>query len=259
MKVGVAGSSGFIGLHLIDYLERKGHEVVILERPDFEAEPLDAIVNLCGENIMSGWRWTSAKKERILRSRIETTRKLIEKHQPKIFVSASGVNYYGSRPGETLYESSTPGSSFLSQVCQAWEKEIAKAPGRSVALRFGIVLSNHGGAYPRLKGPFRIGDGHMHYSWIHLHDLLRIIYYVLEHDEFSGAVNACAPHPITQRALVETVHGDSYPMPAFLLKLLLGQKAEETIFSDIKAIPKKLLDHGFHFTYPNFHDALIEL
>lgn len=259
MKIGIAGAKGFIGLHLCDYLERKGHEVIPLERPDYEAEPLDAIVNLSGENIINGWFWTREKKKRIFQSRIDSTRKLIAKHRPKLFISASGVNYYGSRPGETLDESSSPGNSFLSRVCQAWENEALKAPHRSVVLRFGVVLSSHGGAYSHLKAPFRLGDGHMYYSWIHLHDLLRIINYVIEHEEFSGPVNACAPHPITQRALVETVHGKSYPIPAFIPKLIFGQKAKELFFSDIKAIPRKLLDHGFQFTYPNFSDALIEL
>lgn len=259
MKVGVAGSSGFIGSHLVDDLERRGHEVLHLERPHFDAEPLDAIVNLCGESIMTGLRWSEAKKKRIYDSRILSTRRLIARHQPSLLISASGVNYYGSRPGVTLDETAPAGHSFLSKVCEDWEKETAKAPGRSVSLRFGIVLSSDGGAYPRLKAPFRFGDGHMYYSWIHLHDLLRIIVYVLENDTLSGPVNACAPHPIAQRALVETIHGKSYPLPLFLPRLFFGQKAEETLLSDIKAIPKKLLDSGFQFTYPNFRDALIEL
>ena len=258
MKIGIVGASGFLGSYLAPFLRDKGHEVFAFDRAHLENIPCDAVVNLAGEPIAEG-RWTAKKKERILASRTETTKKIVSTLQPKCLISASGIGYYGHRPEAIVDESSPKGEGFLSDVCEAWEKEALQAPGRVVCLRFGVILSNRGGAYDKLKQPFRFGAGAHYISWIHLHDAARAILWALTHEELKGAVNVCTPHPLTQKQFVETINGRSFPLPIALIRCIFGEKADGLLLQDTHAHPSRLIRSGFTFIYPSLRDALIEL
>jgi uncharacterized protein (TIGR01777 family) len=258
MKIGIVGSSGLVGSYLVPFLAEKGYEVFALHHTNLQGPPCDVIINLAGEPIATG-RWTKRKKTRILESRVSIAEKIAKELKPKCLISASGVGYYGDRPGIRLTEESEKGVGFLSDVCEAWEKAANEAPGRVVCLRFGVILSNRGGAYEKLKQPFRFGHGNNHITWIHLHDVARAILWVLTHEELKGPINICAPHPLTQRQFVETINGRSFPIPRFLIHWLFGEKADGLILQDTAVHPTRLLQSGFTFTYPTLKDALIEL
>lgn len=295
MKVLVAGGTGFVGHALIKQLLNDGIEVLVLTRNpnnvpfkeevtviqwgvDFTLQPsehlqdVDYIVNLAGESIGSG-RWTNAKKERILSSRVKTTRGIVQGIengiiQPKAFINASAVGFYGPRYDEVITEIDSHGKDFLSKVSKAWEDEANQAAElgvRVVTLRIGVVLGN-GGALKQMVLPFKfyvggtIGDGEQWFPWIHIDDLVRIIKYVMEHQAFSGPVNAVAPKPIRMRdfhqQLGKVLHKPSwFPIPVFLLQMLLGEKADMLIHGQ-RVIPKKLKDVEFEFQFSDVYHAL---
>ena len=258
MKIGIVGASGLVGSYLAPFLRGKGHEVFAFNHAHLEPVPCDAVINLSGEPIAEG-RWTANKKKHIFDSRVETTQKIVAELKPKCLISASAVGYYGHRPGAVLTETSTKGTGFLPGVCEAWEKAASQSPGRVACLRFGVILSNRGGAYAKLKQPFRFGKGDNHISWIHLHDVARAILWVLTHETLEGPINVCSPYPLTQRQFVETINGRSFPLPARLIHFLFGEKADGLILQDTEVHPSRLLHSGFTFTYPTLKDALIEL
>lgn len=289
MKILIAGSSGLIGSQLKTYLLNAGHQVLSLERqkqgsiywdPDqgeISAQALegfDAVINLCGENIAE--RWTEEKKRQILESRVKTTRLLADTlaylaHPPKIWINASAVGFYGHHGETTLTENTPAGSGFLAQVCQAWEgaTQTAEKKGvRVVHARFGIVLSLKGGLLGRLLTPFRlglggkIGDGKQYMSWVAIEDVLGAIVHILQHEEFSGAVNIVSPHPVTNQqfteALGNVLHRPTFcTLPAPLAKLLFGREmAEEMLLASTRVYPKKLIETEYVFQYPKLEDAL---
>jgi len=234
MRILVSGSTGFLGTALIDVLEREGHTIVRLVRPDtgrreasvaraqtvrwdpvggqFDAaaaEGADALVHLAGASIADG-RWNAARKILLRTSRIEATRHLIGalsklQRPPRMIVASSAIGYYGNRGDETLTESSAPGGDFLSALCREWEAETAcgtEFSARVVMLRFGVILAAHGGALPRMALPFkigaggRIGSGRQWMSWLTLPEAVGIIHFALSNSGLVGPVNAVAPKPI---------------------------------------------------------------
>lgn len=289
MKILVTGATGFIGKPLIKKLLAQGHEITRLSRsygtPGLHWDPVkrelhsnrlegyDAVIHLSGESIAG--RFTAAKKKRIIESRREGTQFLVEtllklKNPPKTFISASGVGYYGDRNDEELTETSGAGNDFLSEVCKVWEAaaEPLKAKGIRVAnIRTGIVLDPKGGALEKLLLPFKlgaggpIGSGKQWWSWIMLEDLLNIYIYALENDSVSGAVNAVAPNATRNKdfvkALGKAMHRPSFmPLPAFAVKLLLGEMGTALLLTSQHVIPKKLTESGFTFKYPNLEEGL---
>ncbi len=225
----------------------------------------DAAVHLAGENIAAG-RWTAEKKARILDSRVKGTRLLCgalarSACPPKVLVSASAVGYYGNRGDEELDEASPGGAGFLAEVCREWEAatEPAAAAGiRVVHARFGVVLARHGGALARMVPLFRfglggrLGSGRQYMSWITLDDAARGICHALATDSLSGPVNLVAPNPVTNReftkALGRTLRRPAlFPVPAFVLRLALGEMADQMLLSSSRVRPRRLLDSGFQF------------
>src|SRR5712692_9237191 len=213
MRILVSGSTGFLGTALIDVLEREGHTILRLVRPDTRkgdannaraqtvrwdpvrgefdavaAEGADALVHLAGASIADG-RWNAARKILLRTSRIEATRHLIGalsnlQRPPRVIVAASAIGYYGNRGDETLTEASAPGNDFLAALCREWEAETARGAefgARVVNLRFGIILAAQGGALPRMALPFklgaggRLGDGRQWMSWLTLQETVSII------------------------------------------------------------------------------------
>jgi uncharacterized protein (TIGR01777 family) len=291
VKVLVSGSSGLIGSALVPALRQAGHQVVRLVRrrpeppdeffwlPDAgqldrsALEGVDAVVHLAGETI--GKRWTSSAKERIRASRIEGARLLTEAMRemgtpPRVFVSASAVGYYGDRGSEILDENEAPGRGFLAEVCKDWEAATRPAVERGVRVvnaRTGIVLSGRGGALKAMLPLFQLGlggvlgDGRQYMSWIAIDDVVRGYLHLLEDSGLSGPVNLTSPNPVTNAEFTQTL-AKVLGRPAFLrvpaqvLTLPLGEMAQETLLASQRAIPRRLLERGFQFQYPELEGAL---
>ena len=295
MKILVTGSSGFVGSALVTQLTGGGHYVVRLvrgvpnkERGDIFWDPvsakierarlekLDAVVHLAGESIYGVW--SGAKKERIHKSRVAATEFLAETiagltAKPRVFVSASGVGYYGSRGEEWLQENSPAGSGFLATLCQEWETATAtiqNAGTRVVRARIGMAISPKGGALQKLLPIFKLGlggpagNGRQYISWISTSDLARAIQFVIENPSISGPVNCVSPEPVTNRdftkALGSVLDRPAFlPMPGFLLNAVTGGMARETILASQRCQPAKLLQNGFKFEYGDIEHALQHL
>lgn len=236
-----------------------------------------AIVNLAGENLASG-RWTDEKKQAILQSRLDAGRAVVEtirlaQARPKVLVQASAIGFYGPRQDEVVDESFPSGEGFLSEVARRWEsstQEVEAKKVRRVIIRTGIVLGKEGGALPRLIKPFRffaggpLGNGKQWISWIYLEDEVRAILFLIEREDLSGVFNLTAPHPLPQtdfaRILGKFLKRPSWlPVPGFLLRLLLGDMAEEMLLSGQRVAPARLLDAGFRFLYPEPEPALKDI
>ena len=242
-----------------------------------ELEGMEAVVHLAGENIASG-RWTRARKERIRRSRVDGTGLLTRAlaqlaRPPRVLVCASAIGYYGSRGEELLTEESAPGAGFLAGLVQEWED--ATAPAREsgirvVSLRFGVVLSPNGGALAKMLIPFRagfggrIGSGRQYMSWIALDDAVTAVRHVIDNEALTGAVNAVAPNPVTNgefaRALGQALRRPALlPLPAWAARLVMGEMAEELLLASTRVEPRKLLDSGCSFGFPELAGALDHL
>jgi uncharacterized protein (TIGR01777 family) len=237
-----------------------------------EIEGATAVINLAGESI-AGKRWTAARKQVLRDSRLLPTRTLAAAvaadKEPLAFISASGAGYYGDRGSESLSENAAPGGDFLANLCIEWEGEAARAarPGvRLAMLRTGIVLEKTGGALPQMARPFRLfaggklGSGRQYISWIHRHDWIEMVRWIVDTPAVSGPLNVSAPHPVTNaefsRALGRALHRPSLiPAPRFALKIALGELADALLASQ-RALPGVALAHGYHFRYPEIDIAL---
>lgn len=232
----------------------------------------DAVINLAGESIAGG-RWTPQRKALLRDSRIVATRSLAAAINgvaapPRVFVSGSGVGFYGPSGDDLKTEDSEPGGDFLANLCVDWEQEARRAErsGTRVALlRTGIVLEQSGGALAKMLTPFRLfaggpmGSGRQFMSWIHRIDWLEMVRWIVETPEVSGPVNATAPHPVTNRefarALGRALHRPALlPTPKIALKLAIGEMAE-TLVTGQRAIPAKAKALKFHFRYPEIDQA----
>lgn len=232
----------------------------------------DGVVNLAGEPIAEK-RWTAAHRQLLLESRVATTTHLVGAmaslpQPPRVLVSASAVGYYGTSGSARFSETSPAGADFLAEICQQWEAAAAARPPacRLVTLRIGIVLGPDGGALGKMLPVFRmgfggpVGDGRQWMSWIHRHDLCRLIATALEDQAYAGTYNAVAPTPATMgafaAALGRTLGRPSLlPVPAPVLQLLLGDGAQ-VVLEGQQVIPERLLAQGFAFHYPELSAAL---
>jgi uncharacterized protein len=296
MRITVTGATGLIGTRLVAALLDRGDEVTLLSRspedarrklgvdaigwrPEAEPAPVealagrDAVVHLAGEPI--GQRWTDDSKQRIRSSRELGTARLVEglKHsepRPGVLISASAVGYYGARGTERLDETAAPGTGFLAGVCQAWEGAAATAAAefgmRVVSLRTGVLLDRADGGLARMLPVFRLGlggavaGGHQYLSWISPDDLVRMYLAALDDPEWSGAINATAPEPVTNREFSQTLgrllHRPArLPVPAFALQLLYGDMAS-VISTGQRAIPARATERGFEFQHASIQGAL---
>jgi uncharacterized protein (TIGR01777 family) len=235
------------------------------------------IVNLAGENIGSG-RWTPQKKQSILQSRLDAGRAVVEavesvEKKPEVVIQASAVGYYGSRDDELIDENSSPGEGFLAGVVKEWELSTQKVESlnvRRVVIRSGVVLDRGGGAFLRLLKPFRLfiggplGSGRQWFAWIHLEDELEAIIFFLKRENLQGVFNLTAPESLIQkdfaRLLGKILKRPSWlPAPGFMLRLFLGEMAEEMLLVSQKVAPGRLLEAGFRFRYPQAELALREI
>lgn len=279
MKTLITGCSGLVGNALIEYLFAHGHSLQCLKRTR-ESRPgrfwatealadrenyFDAVIHLAGENVAQN-RWTSQVKKEILRSRVDGTRELVDfvsslPRKPQVFLSASGVGYYGSRGDTILDEDSPPGKGFLAEVCQQWEKETERLSAmgvRVVKLRFGVILSPKGGALHKMLGPFKsgiggvIGSGNQYLSWISIRDVVAIVEFLIGKPAIVGAVNVVSPIAATNREFTDSLgralnRPTLLKVPEFVARITFGPMAEETLLSSIRVTPKVLLENDYRF------------
>jgi uncharacterized protein (TIGR01777 family) len=296
MKITLTGGSGFIGRRLMKTLAAGGHTVHILSRhagtnlppgvklsvwdalkgepPADALDGADAVINLAGEPVAQ--KWNAAAKQKIRDSRIVGTQRLIQglstiSHRPAALISASAIGIYGSRGDEVLTETSPPGTGFLSEVCQEWEKEadMAESLGMRVAkIRIGIALDKNGGALAKMLPAFRnfvggrLASGKQWMSWIHLQDLGALFKYAVE-NPVRGVLNGTAPNPVTNAEFTEklavTLHRPAmFPVPAMALKVIFGEMSEVLVEGQ-RVLPKAAQAAGFQFQYPELGPALANL
>jgi uncharacterized protein (TIGR01777 family) len=293
MRIVISGGSGFIGEPLARRLLSAGHDVSILTRDPArvragralawdpatpgpwrgEVAAADAVVNLAGENV-GGGRWTAERKRRIVESRVIATRALVDAMrsapaQERVFASASAIGFYGDRGDESLTEESPGGAGFLADVTKQWE-ELAMAAAdvaRVVILRFGVVLAKGGGALGKMLLPFRlglggpIGNGRQWMSWVDRDDVLRAIEWAITAPSARAVYNVTAPEPVRNRdftrALGAALHRPALlPAPAFALRAVLGEMADEMLLAGQRVLPRRLLAEGFTFEQPALDGSL---
>lgn len=301
MRTLITGGTGLIGRALAESLAADGYEVIILSRNPAQAQGLPAgveaeqwdgrtaqswghladgaaaIINLAGESIAAR-RWTAEHKRRIIDSRLNAGRAVVEAIgaaavRPTVLIQASAVGYYGPCDDEEIAEDAGPGNDFLArQVAVPWEESTASVEAmgvRRVVIRTGVVLSQKGGALPRMVLPFKLliggplGNGRQWFPWIHLADEVAAIRFLMERADASGAFNLTAPNPLTNAEFSRVVgHVMSrpawIPTPALALRLLLGEMAT-VLLDGQRAIPRRLQQSGFTFKFPHVELALRDI
>ena len=242
--------------------------------PATALDDIDAVIHLAGENVGAG-RWSDETKRRIMASRELGTRNLVaglnRLARPPVFISMSAIGYYGDARETLLDEKSPKGAGFLAEVCETWEREahLAKT-SRTVIPRLGVVLGPGGGALGKLLPLFRagiggrIGDGQQWMSWIHRDDVVKFLISVLTDSKYSGLYNLVASEPVRNETFVHTLahvlHRPALiPVPAIVLKVALGEMAEQTILTSQRVSAEKLGNAGFSFTYPKLEGALRQI
>ncbi|MGY8768859.1 MAG: TIGR01777 family oxidoreductase [Pirellulales bacterium] len=294
MNIAISGSKGLVGSALWPYLENDQHQLTRLVRSNpadkeivwnyqsnvFDAEKfadIDSVIHLAGESIAEG-RWTKAKKQRIVDSRLLGTKFLCDNlaklpTPPKSIICASAIGYYGETGNHPVNEDSPQGDLFLSDVCSKWEEATQSATDagiRVVNLRFGVILSPKGGALAKMLLPFslgvggKIGNGRQFWSWISLDDVISAIHFLLNNTNISGPVNIVAPHSVTNLEFTKTLgkvmrRPTIFPMPHFAARVALGEMVNDLLFASTRVVPQKLLDTGFEFRHPDLEPALRHL
>ena len=297
-KIVIAGGTGLVGSRMVELLDKDKYDIYILTRSsrasengiqyiqwDTDNAQLDltqlgdiyAIINLTGAGIADK-RWTESRKEIILKSRLNAARTLAKglsdaTVKPDVYLAASAIGYYGDRADEKLYEDSTAGEGFLSEVCQQWEAEHDKLNDmfqRTSILRIGIVLSSKGGALAEILKTTKtgiygyFGDGSAYYSWIHIDDLCRMFIHVMERSDAEGIYNATAEVPITIKTLVKEIKtannsaGLVLPVPMMALKLALGEIAT-MLNTSMRVIPRRILESRFEFKFDKAENAVRDI
>lgn len=288
----ISGASGFIGAALKADFSEKGWVVRELSRKpssspnSFLWDPArgtidpsalqgaDVVVHLAGESIAS-LPWTEKKRKKIKASRVAGTSLIADAaaradKKPRLFISASAVGLYGNRGEEVLTEDSPAGQGFLADVAKDWEsaaKPASDAGIRVAHLRIGIVLGKNGGIIKSMLRPFKLGlggtlgSGRQFMSWISLKDIVRAFGFIIDSPSLSGAFNLTAPSPCTNleftRALGRALHRPTiFPVPAFILRIILGDFADEVLLGSTRAVPKRLMESGFSFEHKDLDSAL---
>ena len=304
MRLLLLGCTGFVGKELVPALLKEGHELCIISRKNINnlkinipldkfkflkidlskkqnwsnenllnnLKDSDGIINLIGEPIADK-KWTDIQKEEIEKSRINTTKFLMEtlkksRINPKVIVNGSAIGFYGTSLTQEFNENSQSGNDFLANLCNKWEEVANGKPffSRLVIFRIGIVLEAEGGALGKMLPVFKIGlggpigDGNQWMSWIHRSDLCGLIIKALVDKQFSGVYNAVAPEPVLMKYFSKTLgrclkRPDLLPVPGTILKLLLGDGAK-LVLEGQKVISIKLQEKIYKFKYPLLEKAI---
>lgn len=240
------------------------------------ADGADAVVNLAGESIAAG-RWTDTRKRRILESRLNAGHALVQaletaQNKPRVVIQSSAVGYYGPCGDEEITEDTPPGDDFLARVAIEWEASTAPVEEmgvRRAIVRGGVVLSPDGGALPRLLLPFKffaggpLGGGQQWLPWIHIADEVAAIRFLIEHEAASGPFNLAAPNPLTNADFGQVLgkvlgRPAVMPAPAFAMRMAFGEMST-VLLDGQRAVPRRLLDMGFNFRFPEAESALRDL
>ena len=292
LRILITGGTGLIGRNFIkQYLH--DYEITVLTRNIKRAQGIlpesvelidhlpnennfDVILNLAGEPIVDH-RWSAKHKDKLRLSRLVITQHLIDmitrsSMRPKVFLSGSAIGIYGDAGANVQTEQTTViADDFGHELCQQWESlalEVASYT-RVVLLRTSVVLANDGGALSKMITPFKfglgatLGSGKQWMSWIHITDMVRAIEHCIAENDISGAVNLAAPNAITNKAftkrLADALQRPAFlNMPSFMLKLLMGERANLMLASQ-NVFPKRLVEKGFEFNFPCVEDALADL
>jgi len=296
MNILITGGTGFIGYALTNKLQKDGHKIIVLSRtPDtvkniFNNEVTalsnidelssdhnpEIIINLAGAAIFDN-HWSDARKQVIRDSRIKLTEQLISYIEratikPELLISSSAIGYYGDQGNEKLNEASSVKIDFSQRLCSEWENTALQAEKfgvRVCLIRTGLVLAHDGGLLKRMQVPFKLGlggilgDGQQWMSWIHRADWINIANLMIDNKSMHGAYNATAPYPVTNsdftKILAEHLKRPALlPVPAWLLKMLLGERSDLVLASQ-RVLPERLLAENFHFEYPELLSALTEI
>ena len=294
MIIGITGATGFIGKRIVELAIRQGHAVIAFTRDParvisgcaetrkfslddkVDAGGCDAIIHLAGEPVAG--LWTGEKRRRIRDSRVLGTRHLLDailaaKNPPRVLVSGSAVGYYGDTGENETDEASPPAEGgFLPKVAQAWESEAVRAREKNVRvvlLRTSIVLGTAGGALRAMSPIFRaglggkLGSGRQWMSWIHLDDEAALALFAIEHGDLEGPLNAVAPQPCRNaeftKALARALHRPAFfRVPAFLLKIMLGEFSHELLDSK-RIVSTRAAASGFTHRFPSLDAALADI
>ncbi|MEZ5691372.1 MAG: TIGR01777 family oxidoreductase [Rickettsiales bacterium] len=288
----ITGATGFIGTALVRKFIEEGNDVIALSRdkekvtykfgPHVTAiddlvsiknsDKIDVVINLAGE-ALAGGLWTKARKQKFFDSRLNTTKNLVEligrlKQKPELLLNGSAIGYYGNRGNETMTEESDSKTDFMASLCQQWEEETAQAEEyglRVVRLRIGLVLDGNGGILTpmllstKFYGGMVMGSGQQYMSWIDLYDIIRLMQFIVSKPKITGAVNATAPNPATQKSFMKTL-GKAVNRPVFMwasgfiFRFLLKDMAD-LFLNGQKVIPQKAGAAGFEFLYPELHQS----
>lgn len=300
-RIIITGATGLIGKKLADALIDRGDEVIIFSRDAEKAKSIfpkamdivewnyqypeqwksklenaDAVIHLAGINLFAK-RWNDDFKKAVLESREVSTKNLVEAikscaNKPEVFISASGIGYYGDCGETVLNENSPKGNDFLADVCEVWESESQKIGYygiRNVQIRTGLVLSLEDGALKQMLTPFKyfiggpLGNGKQWASWIHIDDIVDTYIHAIDCKELTGAINAASPNPVRMKEFAKTLgkvmHRPSlFPIPQFVLKLVVGEAAEVVTASQ-RIDVNKILNSGYKFKFENLEDTLKNL
>jgi uncharacterized protein (TIGR01777 family) len=288
----ITGATGFIGNALVRKLIWQGNEIIALSRDikkvnykfgphaiaidDLEqiqnSKKIDIIINLAGE-ALAGGLWTKKRKQKFFDSRLNTTIDLVTliarlETKPELLLNGSAIGFYGNRHDEIMTENSDCKTDFMSELCQKWEDQAKKAEeyGLRVAiLRTGLVLDGNGGILTpillsaKLGGGMVMGSGKQYMSWIDLHDIIRLMQFIVSNKNLNGAINATAPKPVSQKEFMKTL-GRSLKrpvfmrLPAWVFRMFLKDMAD-LFLNGQRVLPKKAQDNGFEFSYPDLKDS----
>ena len=288
MHVLMTGGTGLIGAATVTALKEQDATVTVLtRRPPADAlrieyitslsqceGPVDAVINLAGAGLADR-RWTRAYKQEILESRVALTRRLVDwmraqSRPPERLISASAIGYYGASEDGVFSEEAPSGAGFSAELCRQWEDEAvcAQELGTAVTrIRLGVVFSSRGGALGKMTQANQLGveswlgTGGQWLSWVHINDVVRAIQFVLEHDMPAPVYNLVAPEAATHRTFAREVARHKGSMlrlgvPAFAVRWLAGEMADELLLQGQRVVPARLLDDGFEFQYPTLNAAL---
>jgi uncharacterized protein (TIGR01777 family) len=288
----ITGATGFIGNSLVRKLVLEGNNIIALSRDAKKvnykfgphviaiddlaqiknSQKIDVIINLAGEPLAGGL-WTKKRKQKFFDSRINTTIDLVAliarlKTKPELLLNGSAIGVYGNRNDEIMTEDSNFKTDFMSELCQKWENEAKKAQDhglRVVMLRTGLVLDGNGGILnpmllsTKLGGGMVMGSGEQYMSWIDLHDIIKLMQFIVSNKKINGAFNATSPNPITQKEFMKKL-GKSLKRPVFMwlpawfFRMLLKDMAD-LFLNGQKVLPKKAQDNGFEFSYPDLQGS----
>ncbi len=300
-RIIITGATGSIGKKLVNALLTRGDEIVIFTRNVNKAKAIfpnvndfvewdynkpnlwksslensNAIIHLAGINLFSK-RWNDSFKKEVIESRETSTRNLVEAikyctNKPEVFISASGVGYYGDCGDSILTEDSSVGNDFLADVCKVWESEAAKVETygvRNVRIRTGLVLTTEDGALKQMLTPFKffvggpLGNGKQWASWLHIDDIVGIYLQAIDNKKLNGSINAASPNPVRMKEFAKTLgrilnRPSLFPIPKLALKLVIGEAAKVVTASQ-RINVKKLLDSGYKFKFEELDSTLRNL